>query len=247
MNEALLSLLAPPKLETIQRALFIQPHPDDNEIGAGGTMAALVAQGTAVWELTVTDDRWSSGAIYRGEAVTVRQAEARAAMAVLGAKDAGFLGFHDKTQVSVEDISAAILPVIRELRPDAVFTVDPWLVNECHSDHIKTGQAVCRAVLDAGCDFFPELPDGALHADAFSPQVLGLYYTAAPNTTVDISAYIDKKLKAMEAHASQMYPGFTDMILGLAQMQAEGTGHAFVERIKLLSQIHLHCFNLPVG
>ena len=247
MNETLLSLLAPPKLENIQRALFIQPHPDDNEIGAGGTMAALVAQGAEVWALTVTDDRYSSGSIYLGEEKSPRQREAEAAMAVLGVQNAGFLGFHDRTDASIDEISLAVMRMIRRLQPDAVFTVDPWLVNECHSDHIKVGQAVCHAVLDAGFGFYPELPDGGRHEDAFSPRVLGLYYTAAPNTTVDISAYIELKLKAMQAHASQMYPGFTDMILGLAQMQAQGTEHAFVEKIKLLSSIHLHCFNLPVG
>lgn len=246
MDATFLAMLAPPKLENIGRALFIQPHPDDNEIGAGGTMAALVRQGAKVWELTVTDDRYVSTKP-EGSELTVRQAEATAAMAVLGVQNAGFLGFHDKTRCTVEELSAAILPVIRRLRPDAVFTVDPWLVNECHSDHIKIGQAVCWAVMDAGCDFFPEMPDGSRHADAFSPSALGLYYTAAPNTTVDISDVAGLKLKAMEAHASQMYPGFTDMILGLAQMQAEGTGYAFVEKIKLLSAHHLHCFNLPVG
>lgn len=246
MNEALLSLLAPPTLDNIQRALFIQPHPDDNEIGAGGTMARLVRQGVEVSGLTVTDDRFIS-VKPEGSEYTVRQAEAIAAMDAIGVKNAGFLGFHDKTRCSVEEISAAILPVIRKIRPDAVFTVDPWLVNECHSDHIKIGQAVCWAVMDAGCDFFPETPDGSRHADAFSPPILGLYYTAMPNTTVDISDVVGLKLKAMEAHASQMYPGFTDMILGLAQVLAEGTGYAFVEKLKLLSSRHLHCFSLPVG
>jgi N,N'-diacetylchitobiose non-reducing end deacetylase len=246
MDPSLLAMLAPPKLEDIRCALFIQPHPDDNEIGAGGTMARLVQQGAEVWELTVTDDRYISE-VPEGSEFTVRQAEVRAAMEVLGVKNAGFLGFHDKTRASVEEISEAILPVIREIRPDAVFTVDPWLVGECHSDHVKIGQAVCWAVMDSGCDFFPETPDGSRHPDAYPVPMLGLYYTANPNTVVDVSDVIGMKLKSMNAHSSQMYPGFTDMILGLAQMLAEGTGYAFVEKIRMLSAHHLHCFNLPVG
>jgi hypothetical protein len=55
-------LTAVPKLEGIGRALFIQPHPDDNQIGAGGIMAALVADGTQVYELTVCDDRYANPA-----------------------------------------------------------------------------------------------------------------------------------------------------------------------------------------
>jgi LmbE family N-acetylglucosaminyl deacetylase len=247
MKEMVRSFMAPPKLESIHRALFIQPHPDDNEIAVGGTMAALVRRGAEVWELTVTDDRFSSDSLGGGELIALRQREALAAMKVLGLKNAGFLGFSDKTSAGVEELSAAILPVIRKIRPDAVFTADPWLVNECHSDHIKVGEAVCRAVMDAGCAYYPELPDGARHEDAFSPEVLGLYHTNAPNTAVDISGLWELKLKAMEAHASQMYPGFTDKMLGLAQLQAEGTDYALAERIKLLRQIHLHCFPLSVG
>ena len=37
----------PPKLSSIKKALFIQPHPDDNQIGAGGTIAMLIDSGVA--------------------------------------------------------------------------------------------------------------------------------------------------------------------------------------------------------
>ncbi|MFC4411785.1 PIG-L deacetylase family protein [Chungangia koreensis] len=40
----------------MKRALFIQPHPDDNDISAGGTVAKLVNSGTEVHYLTITDD-----------------------------------------------------------------------------------------------------------------------------------------------------------------------------------------------
>ncbi len=43
-----------PKFDDITSALFIQPHPDDNEIGAGGMMAKLVDKGIPVYSLTVT-------------------------------------------------------------------------------------------------------------------------------------------------------------------------------------------------
>ena len=54
------TLCSPPDLSKAKRVLFVQPHPDDNEIGAGGTMAWLVSLGVEVWELTVLDDRYAN-------------------------------------------------------------------------------------------------------------------------------------------------------------------------------------------
>ena len=110
----------PPKMKNIKRALFIQPHPDDNQIAAGGTIAWLIDQGVEVFELTVLDDRYIDLA-YTGEGLTVRQKEALAAQACLGMKNAGFLGFGDRTEASAREISKAIVSVIREVKPDAVF------------------------------------------------------------------------------------------------------------------------------
>jgi LmbE family N-acetylglucosaminyl deacetylase len=56
-NPFISHLRKPPKLKGIKKALFIQPHADDNQIGAGGMMALLADSGAEVYELTVTDDR----------------------------------------------------------------------------------------------------------------------------------------------------------------------------------------------
>jgi LmbE family N-acetylglucosaminyl deacetylase len=95
ISPAVQKMCEPPKLTGIKRALFIQPHPDDNQIGAGGTIAWLIDQGTEVWELTVLDDRFVD-LTYSGEGPTVRQKEAMAAQSCLGMKNAGFLGFGDR-------------------------------------------------------------------------------------------------------------------------------------------------------
>ena len=46
----------PPDIYEAKRILAVQPHYDDNDIGAGGTLAALVENGAALFYLTVTDD-----------------------------------------------------------------------------------------------------------------------------------------------------------------------------------------------
>ena len=87
-------LCAPPDLSKAKRVLFVQPHPDDNQIGAGGTMAWLKSLGVEVYELTVTDDRYAEPQYIGKEnnVQTIRQKEALAAQKFLGVKNAGFLG-----------------------------------------------------------------------------------------------------------------------------------------------------------
>lgn len=236
----------PPSLNGIKRALFIQPHPDDNQIAAGGTIAKLIDQGVEVYELTALDDRYTD-LTYSGEGYTLRQKEALAAQKCLGMKNAGFLGFGDRTHASMREIADAIVPVIRRIRPDAIFTADPNLENECHEDHIKVAQAVRTAFLDASFPFLPEYVDGKKRGDVFMASMLAYYYTDKPNTVVDISAYEEKKIASMQCHASQMEPGLISAIKMLAQQFAADTDFEAVEVLRIISPRHAHCFNLPVG
>ena len=245
MDEFMLkAILAPPSLEGIKSVLFIQPHPDDNEIGAGGLMAKLAVGGAKVYGLTVTDDREECPPDADG--LTVRQREAISAMEALGVKNAGFLGFADKTDATEEQISAAIVPVIRRLRPNAVFSVDPNLPNECHRDHIKIGRAVRYAVMDAVCDFYPRLPGGARHGDVWQVDILGQYFTAEPNAVIATDEFWKDKLAAVRCHGSQCSPE----LLTALELQARWFGSrancTYAEAFKLFSFLQLHCFNLPV-
>ena len=99
-----LSSIAYPKLEDIQSALFIQPHPDDNEIGAGGTMAYLTHRGIPVYGLTVTEGRGGSKTIEPEELGKIRKIEAQNAMDVLGVVNLGCLGYHDNRPIIHETL-----------------------------------------------------------------------------------------------------------------------------------------------
>lgn len=161
-------LCAPPAIKNAKKVLCVQPHPDDNQIGMGGTIAYMRSLGIEVYELTVTDDRFAEPEYIgkENEVVTIRQQEALKAQQALGMKNAGFLGFADKNGNTEREISLKVMEVIRKIKPDYVFTVDPNLATECHSDHIKVGNAVKYAVMDAQCDFYPEFIDGKKRDDA---------------------------------------------------------------------------------
>ncbi len=242
-------LCAPPDITKAKRVLFVQPHPDDNQIGAGGTIAYLRSLGIEVYELTVTDDRYADPKYIGKEnsVQTVRQKEALAAQQLLGMKNAGFLGFADKNDNSEREISLKIVEVIRKVKPDFVITADPLLETECHSDHIKVGNAVKFAAMDALCDFYPEFIDGKVRDDAWHVQGVGFYYTDKPNTLIDITEFEELKMQSIRCHTSQAEPTLLAAIMLQQQMYAEGTEFKSAEPLRMLSQLQMHCFNLPVA
>ncbi len=241
-------LCSPPDITKMKRVLFVQPHPDDNQIGAGGTMAYLISLGIEVYELTVTDDRYAEPEYIgkENDIQTRRQKEALAAQELLGVKNAGFLGFADKNDNSEREISLKVLEVIREIKPDFVLTVDPNLATECHSDHIKVGNAVKYAVMDCVCNFYPEFQDGGFRDDAYKLKGVGFYYTDKPNTIVDITDFEQLKMDSVKCHVSQAEPTLLAAIMLQNKIFAEGTSYKAAEPLRLLSDLQMHCFNLPV-
>lgn len=243
------AICAPPDITKAKRVLFVQPHPDDNQIGAGGTIAYLRSLGIEVYELTVTDDRFAEPEYFgkENDVQTVRQKETLAAQQMLGMKNAGFLGFADKNDNSEREISLKIVEVIRRIKPDYVITADPNLATECHSDHIKVGNAVKYAAMDALCNFYPDFVDGKFREDTWRVKGIGFYYTDKPNTLIDITDFEELKMKSIKCHASQAEPALLAAIMLQQQLFAEGTDFKAAEPLRMLSSLQMHCFNLPVA
>ncbi len=92
-----------------------------------------------------------------------------------------------------------VVRVIRELRPAVVFGHDPWKRYRLHPDHRHAGWLVCDAIIAArDPHFFPEhgLP-------AHRPAALLLWEADQPDHVEDVTAFVDHKLAALEAHESQ--------------------------------------------
>ena len=84
-----------PDIEKSERYLFIGPHPDDIEIGAGATAAKLAAMGKSVCFLICLDGRYGSETIPPDELVGIRKKEACASAKMLGVSDVRFLELSD--------------------------------------------------------------------------------------------------------------------------------------------------------
>ncbi len=238
------AMLAPPKIMGLKRVLCIQPHPDDNEIGMGGTIAVLSEAGCQVQYLTVTTgdlgnrDRTAT----REETALKRRAETEAAGRHLGVQAFHYLSHGDSTLNDVAGLSVEIARVIRKVAPEAIFCPDPYLNYEGHYDHVVTGRAAANAFHLSGVHHFP-VEDGKA---SWSASAIGFYFTARPNTVIDISANFERKFEAIALHVSQMDDQTLAMYRVYFQMNgaelAKGKGFALGEGLKVLSPLHMHCF-----
>jgi LmbE family N-acetylglucosaminyl deacetylase len=191
--------------------LGIVAHPDDLDVGAGGTMASFAAQGADVHYLILTDGGKGSKdqAITSKQLTTIRRQEQRDALALLGGKHVLFLDYSDgELEISMA-LKKDIVKVIRTIRPDVVVTLDPTLVYSAkrgiinHPDHRAAGQATLDAVFPLARDrlTFPDLfTDGYLPHN--TSTVLLINFDDG-NFAVDITDTFELKSKALTLHASQ--------------------------------------------
>jgi LmbE family N-acetylglucosaminyl deacetylase len=229
-----------------RRILCVQPHYDDNDICAGGTLAALHDRGAELIYLTVTDDLVGVlDASLPDEIASERlRAEQLAAGEIIGVGRQLWLGYPDAGDFSYFDLRRQIVRYLRLLKPDFVFTCDPWLPYEAHLDHIRTGRAVAEAAILYNLPRFAS--DPAVDS-GYQPYELGgiaFYMTNAPNLIFDISLYEEKKHKALRCYQEQFTAGETALMLASLEAQARQAGQAagfqFGEELKLLSPRQLH-------
>jgi LmbE family N-acetylglucosaminyl deacetylase len=185
-------------------ALAVGAHPDDVEFGAGGTLAKWADAGCVVHHLVCTDGSkgtWDVGADLPA-LVARRQDEQREAARRLAGERAGevrFLGRVDGDLTADRETVGMVARAIRELRPQVVLGHDPWKRYRLHPDHRNAGLLLCDAIVAArDPHFFPE--HGIAH---HRPDALLLWEADVPDHVEDVTATVDRKLAALEAHESQ--------------------------------------------
>lgn len=177
--------------------LAIGAHPDDVELGCGGTLALLARQGRKVGILHLT--RGEQGT--RGTAEE-RRAEAEAAAQALGAVEMDFLDCGDGGLRNGPAEEDALIAKLRSWRPELVLGPTP---RDRHPDHGRAHELVDAACFYAGLrNRTPEA--GAAHRPAavFSYMQHDLF---TPSFVVDVSAVWDVKIESLRAYRSQLNLG----------------------------------------
>jgi bacillithiol biosynthesis deacetylase BshB2 len=175
------------------------PHPDDETLACGGTIALHTTAGTPVTYLCGTLGEMGRNMgkppfATRESLPRLRDKELREACAALGC-DLRLMGLRDKTVefMDPEELADRIGAVIAELNPSLIITYHPQF--SVHPDHMSLGAATVRAVAR-----LPKEKRPPVHTRAFGngSEVLG-----EPDLVVDAMPVIDKKMAATWAHKSQ--------------------------------------------
>jgi LmbE family N-acetylglucosaminyl deacetylase len=242
------SIIPTPDMMSARRILAIQPHYDDNDIGAGGTLALLHELGAEIHYLTVTDDLMGvlDTSLSPVEAKKVLEAEQDRAGVAIGVTSQIRLGYPDAGRYDYFELRANLLKYMRLLKPDFIFTPDPWLAYESHLDHIQCGLAAASA---ANLVSLPRLPSSDPEVDRkYQPHDLtgvAFYYSANPNTPVDISGTNEKKILAIRCYEAQFMSEDMEMLLQVLTMKesqyAQSQGMGLAEGLKVMAPMQLHC------
>lgn len=242
--EQIAALMSPPDIFSGKRALCVQPHPDDNEVGMGGIVAKLAQKGCEVHYLTVTDGSLGthSETLAGPPLVKTRAEEVKASGDLLGVSKYHFFGLPDGSLNDAAALAGRIAELMRRYDIDMIFCPDPWMPYEAHRDHVVTGQACAQAFISASLLKFP----GDTETKPCNPFAIGFYNTNSVNTVVDISDVFDLKFRAMAAHASQFDAATLELYKVYFAMRgqklAAGKDFALGEGLRVMSPLHMHCF-----
>lgn len=161
------------------RILAIGAHPDDIEFGCAGTLIKYTEKGHRLFLMVMTE-----GGL--GGSTSVRAREQSDSKEILGAEDIFWGGYEDTHLLVDQKTIGKIEEVISKVKPDFIFCN---FLDDTHQDHRHLAQATISATRYIRNVLFYEGPT----TQNFTPHIF-----------VDISDTLDRKIKALEAHRSQV-------------------------------------------
>lgn len=215
------------------RVLVVAPHPDDEILGVGGTMARLSNAGAEITVLTVAAHM---PPLYTAEVHETTVAEARRAHAAVGVADSVFLDIPAVfvNQQPTHELNGRIAEVFERVRPEIVFSPFP----DRHVDHRVIFDAVMVAARPLGSGrgitmlaTYETLSETHWNAPHMEPNFI-------PVWVVDITATIDRKIEALRCYESQI-PAFPaarsiEALRALATFRGTQAGFAYGEAMQIV-------------
>ena len=217
-------------------AMVIGAHPDDDDFGTAATCALWAKQGRKIVWVVMTDgtEGGEVPSIPNTEFMLTREQEQRMACEVIGVKAVEFLRFPDGHLTNNEETRKAVVRLMRLYRPRVVFTHDPSQhifapdPNEKpndtaylnHPDYHATGNIVLDAIFLAVGNpraYRDLLMEGL---QPYRVHELYLFFTAQPNTYIDVSETIDLKVKGLQCHVTQFGPNAEDIATRMREYAA---------------------------
>lgn len=179
--------------------LAIGAHPDDVELGCGGTIAKLISEGKKVAILDLTEGELGT----RGTNET-RAIEAKNAGEILGISARENLKMKDGFLINSEEYQLRIIKAIRTYQPEIVFCN---AVDDRHPDHAKAAKLASDACFLSGLIKI-ETEESGKKQEKWRPKQVFHYIqwkNLEPDFVIDISGFLDKKIESCLAYKTQFY------------------------------------------
>ena len=174
--------------------LVFGAHPDDVELGCGGTIIKEVQNGKRVGVIDLT-----RGELGTRGSVKIRDAESKKASQIMGISLRDNMDFSDGFFENTKKNKILLVEKIRNYQPDIVITN---ALSDRHPDHSRGAQIVIDACFLSG------LSKIDTSQDVWRPQAIYHYIqfnNMQPDFVVDISQQFSKKIKAVKSYSSQFY------------------------------------------
>ena len=174
-------------------------HPDDVELGCGGTLLGAIAEGKKVGVIDLT-----KGELGTRGTTSQRLKEAQLASEVMGLTIRENLGMADGFFLNDKEHQFAIIETIRRFQPTIIFCNAP---EDRHPDHGRAASLVEEASFLSGLSKIKTTHNG-VEQEAWRPTQVFHYIQSrslTPNFVVDISAHMEKKMESILAHSSKFY------------------------------------------
>jgi LmbE family N-acetylglucosaminyl deacetylase len=194
-----------------RNVVIVSAHPDDMEIGMGGTVAKLAESQVVVTSVVVTNGGRSSNpmALTEKRLAEVRREEALRAARVLGVNEVLFFDQPDEAaEIDLGVVKQELIRLFSRLKPDEVYTLDETV--DRHPAHRLVGMLVRESVLNAGI-----IPAHGV----WSYEVWGPF--AVWDRLEYIDRYVSKKMLAIAEHHSQVATiPYGEGVLGINRWRA---------------------------
>lgn len=218
-------------LDKISKAVVIAPHPDDETLGCGGTIAKLISDGIEVSIIVVSGHL---PPLYPKESFLITLEEAKKAFQILGVKTYEFLEIPATfvNSVPVSELNGKISKFINDINPEMVLIPFP----DRHIDH--------RIIFDAGVvssrpvgKSFPKIVLAYETLSETHWNVPGVEASFNPEFFINIDEFMDKKINALKSYKSQISSAPSrslDATLSLAKFRGSQNGCKYAEAFKVI-------------
>jgi len=211
-----------------KKVVVIAPHPDDEVIGCGGSIAKHIKNDNKVFIIYLTTNSVNP---------EEREYEAKKAGKILGITEQYFMRKRERFLSYAEDTLKTLIKILRKLSPNILYSPHP---NEWDIDHKETYKIVNEAIWLSESSYLQDCEKGKCNI-----EVVLLYEVwtpiLQPNYFEDISKYIDIKTKALKQYSSQIHiTNFDKSIRGLNEYRGimSGVGkYAEAFKIKYLKKL----------